>query len=630
MIDVDLEITLPSPWYGQSFELAQVGPINFLVGPNGSGKSQFARALAPHLLGSRFLGTDRLSGMEQVRPLADMYGEHFSGGLPKNQFDNFRQSEMAGLGIGTLVLLEERIELRIQVEAVLSHLFHREINLEWDSGNLVAMVRRRGDNVSYRLDREECHGIKELCVLLTHLYDDEHQSLIIDEPELNLHPQYQAFFMHEVRKVAGDPGGGGKKKLVFLITHSPFILDFKSPEDLRSVMSFSLDYSIPKRLSATNAISSSTTSLIKRLNAYQKQLFFADNPIFVEGILDAQMVTALMEARGFAVEAAGSCIIEAGGAEEVNHYLNLCLGFGKDAHFLYDLDSLFSGNLRSCIKDDETVQSFLATAGLGGSFARYCGDLDKALKPLIDQLRDVSLPTQLEPLGDYLMGLGEQPWESGKWGKARTAVMTAISRHREQMAAVLSETAIADIEGRRNQVIGALEEKSIHVLPGGTLERYLPSYAGGEYQLNENAKSSAVQAEVQNLASPTTDCALAERYGDLYHAVRSLPSNPDVDIEPTIRNYLSDYIHELQKTAVNNPDWEGDQIQQRLAAVQPGTAGVFSLRSFERDGNGAFLASIEVTKMLDQRRRSIQVSDKTNAGMGDFTIETDQEVSTKA
>ena len=57
---------------------------------------------------------------------------------------------------------------------------------------------------------------------------------------------------------------------------------------------------------------------------------------------------------------------------------------------------------------------------------------------------------------------------------------------------------------------------------------------------------------------------------------------------------------------------------------------VFSLCSFERDGNGAFLASIEVTKMLDQRRRSIQVSDKTNAGMGDFTIETDQEVSTKA
>lgn len=629
MINLGLEITLPLPWHGQSFELAQVGSVNFLVGPNGSGKSRFARELAQQMPNSRFLGTDRLSGMEQVRPLDQMYGDRLSGGLPKNQFANFRQADMGGWGIGALVLLEDRIDLRIQVEAVLSHLFHREINLDWDSGNLVATVRRRGDNTSYRLDREECHGIKELCVLLTHLYDDGHQSLIIDEPELNLHPQYQAFFMREVRKVAGDPGESDNKKLVFLITHSPFILDFKSSQDLHSVISFSLDHSVPKRLSTTNAISSSTSSLIKRLNAYQKQLFFADNPIFVEGILDAQMVTALMEARGLAVEAAGSCIIEAGGAEEVNHYLNLCLGFGKDAHFLYDLDSLFSGKLRSCIKDDETVQSFLATAGLGNSFAGYCGDLETALNPLIDQLRTISLPTQLEPLGKYLIGLGEQPWDPGKWGKARTAVMTAISRHRGQMASVSSEAEIANIEGRRNQVIGALEEKNIHVLPGGTLERYLPSYAGAEYQLNENAKISAVQAEVQNLASPTTDCSLAERYSDLYLAVRSLPSNPDVDVEPTIRDYLSDYIHELQKTARNNPDWEGDQIQQRLAAVRPGTAGVFSLRRFERVGNGAFQASIEVTKMLDQRRRSVQVSEKTNAGMGDFKIEIDQEVLTE-
>ena len=57
---------------------------------------------------------------------------------------------------------------------------------------------------SYRLDREECHGIKELLVLLTHLYNDKYSYLIIDEPELNLHPQYQAFFMREVRKLAGD------------------------------------------------------------------------------------------------------------------------------------------------------------------------------------------------------------------------------------------------------------------------------------------------------------------------------------------------------------------------------------------------------------------------------------------
>ena len=105
------------------------------------------------------------------------------------------------------VLLEERLDLRIQVESTLRHLFDREIILEWDSGRLKANVRRSGTSGSYRLDREECHGIKELIVLLTHLYDQGNQYLIIDEPELNLHPQYQAFFMQEIRKIAGDPKG---------------------------------------------------------------------------------------------------------------------------------------------------------------------------------------------------------------------------------------------------------------------------------------------------------------------------------------------------------------------------------------------------------------------------------------
>ena len=38
------------------------------------------------------------------------------------------------------------------------------------------------------------------------------------------------------------------------------------------------------------------------------------------------MISCLMEARGTAVEAAGSCIIDAGGAEEVNHYLHSAWG----------------------------------------------------------------------------------------------------------------------------------------------------------------------------------------------------------------------------------------------------------------------------------------------------------------
>ena len=48
--------------------------------------------------------------------------------------------------------------------------------------------------------------------------------------------------MREVRKVAGDPNEDNSKKIVFLVTHSPFIVDFRSVDDLKSVISFSLNY----------------------------------------------------------------------------------------------------------------------------------------------------------------------------------------------------------------------------------------------------------------------------------------------------------------------------------------------------------------------------------------------------
>ena len=110
----------------------------------------------------------------------------------------------------------------------------------------------------------------------------------------------------------------------------------------------------------------------------------ADDPVFVEGHHDALIVESLMEARGVSAAAAGSCIIDCGGVAEVTHYLELCQALGKKAHFVYDLDSLFRGRLRSCIGDDNSIRSLLAFAGVGGRFATYVGELDRLLTDLIE------------------------------------------------------------------------------------------------------------------------------------------------------------------------------------------------------------------------------------------------------
>ena len=628
MIKIDLSFPLPFTWENQIFQTEQLGTVNFLVGPNGSGKSQFATALFNSLKASghspKFLGTDRLSEMAVGNSLRRYYGDPFEAGFPREHFGQLKSAGEEGSGIDTLVVLEERVDLRIQVEATLGHLFDREINLEWDSGNLVGNVRRRGAAESYRLDREECHGIKELLVLLTHLYNEENQVLIVDEPELNLHPQYQAFFMQEVRKLAGDPSVDSEKKIVVLITHSPFILDFRSVDDLKSVISFDLEYTVPKQIANLWPDSpSSSFPQAGRWNAHHKQLFFSDNPIFVEGVGDAELIAAMMEARGVSVAGAGSCIIDAGGAEEVNHYLQLCQALGKEAYFLYDLDSLFRGNLRSCVREDRSMGSFLASAGLGGDFAEYCGKLDRKLTDLVDQLVAgcVSFPPCLSPLGSLLRGLKPGPgWTKPCLAKARIAVMTALSKYRDEVVRMTSRQLVEDIEGRRDQILNSLERKNIYVLPGGTIERYLPAYLGGDYELNDEAKKKAVNAEIGELAKLTSDGELAGRYGDLYSAVCKLPGKKDVDVDPVLRSYLSDYIHGVQKVVQSRACLNLEQMRERLNAEFPSLASIFSIVEFERGQGVEFKATIEVGKLLGRGRRVTQVGHNTNAGMGGFEI----------
>ena len=359
---------------------------------------------------------------------------------------------------------------------------------------------------------------------------------------------------------------------------------------------------------------------------HHKQLFFSDNPIFVEGILDARLVGTIQEARGVSVAGAGSCIIDAGGCEEVNRYLELCTAFGKRAHFLYDLDSLFRGSLRACVGEDESVQGFIVTAGLGRDFAKYCGQLDKALRPVIDQVLSATTSApSLKRLKGLFDGLGNQKnWDKESWAKARVSMMTAISKYRSEVVATTSESNVSDVEGRMKQITTALKQKNVNLLPGGTLERYLPAYAGDDYELSDRGKRDAVDAEIEHLATSITETELAMRYGDLYQAVASLPAKMTVDVERVLRDYLSRYIHDLQKGVTSNLKWQKDELQGYLNNVQKATARLFSVAELVRGEHKEFGAIVSVSEMLGQKQRFVRVTHQTNSGMGDFTLESEK------
>ena len=74
--------------------------------------------------------------------------------------------------------------------------------------------------------------------------------------------------------------------------------------------------------------------------------------------------------------------------------------------------------------------------------------------------------------------------------RPRVAALTAISRHKEEMSAALTGAAVGQIIGRLNKIVEVLREKNIYLLPGGTLEGYLPKYKDSPYDIKDELKKT--------------------------------------------------------------------------------------------------------------------------------------------
>lgn len=288
---------------------------------------------------------------------------------------------------------------------------------------------------------------------------------------------------------------------------------------------------------------------------------------------------------------------------------------------------MFVGRLRSRVEDDDSVQDLLAAAGVGLDFAKYVGRLCQCLNALINRLPDESLNGHLEGLRRLFNTLGEnrEKWDKRKRAKAWIAAMTAISLHRDEIISKVPARTVEDIEGRWQKILDILAEKNIHVLPGGTIERYLPSFCGDRLQPTQEAKRNAVNGElkalqrIRHLDDANREAKLRERYGKLYDVVRKLPSKEEVDHDDVLRAHLSDYIHMLQLAVKRNPVWDHEQIAGHMSSHGLMKSGVVSLDEFQPDGTGGFQATVDIFEILGKKPRILEFgSDTTIANMGEF------------
>ena len=325
MIHVPVKVKLPFLWGKAVFKKDDWPQVNLIVGPNGSGKTLIAESLG---------------------------GQFADSGYSVDFFKADRKQDDSYLSI-----LRDNETVRARIEYVLSNMFGKSIVFTEDSeGTFIPVVKNKAWNVEYDLNKVECHGLKEIITLLVALYSHSKKScLIFDEPELHLHPQLQVFFINEIKKCSRQ----NPDRMFFLITHSPFFIDLRYPEDLLGVIVCHINREPTHIDSLSKEDDGIFRRFLPRFNTYHKQFFFSDNQIFVEGYTDQQMFTYLLPYIHNSYSAVGTGIIDVGGKDELGVFCKVCSLLGTDGRIITDLDSLFSGKLRDVFCNDSRVIQWL-------------------------------------------------------------------------------------------------------------------------------------------------------------------------------------------------------------------------------------------------------------------------------
>lgn len=328
-------------------------PLTVLLGPNGSGKTHLLRALKDSLAqrvagkGVRFLSAGRMGTLEQWRSDSD----GIRGGRPDYESANYggkkvqqRRHQIETL-IGDFQTMALRADILVKVQERLRKLFRREVFLDWDSGNLkVAFSRTDQAGAPYSSGRE-ASGLMHLVGILAALYDDEVGALLIDEPEVSLHPQLQAFLLNEMLSVAGMPSSAGNKKILVIATHSTELIQVAKASDLLSLV-FCLDLDrdplqIPD--DAPELANRKLQGLISRLGQEHKLALFSRRPLLVEGPSDVLICSAIASKLDVHLEAAGSQLLPVIGKGQIPVVVKLFRLLGKAPVVLADADALADG-----------------------------------------------------------------------------------------------------------------------------------------------------------------------------------------------------------------------------------------------------------------------------------------------
>ncbi|MBX9889547.1 MAG: AAA family ATPase [Flavobacteriaceae bacterium] len=523
----------------QNPKIKVYGGITTFLGPNGAGKTQLLRGLKQslnsHLNGKkiRYVSAGRLGPMESYR--SDFDGQR--GGTPRFDSATFgdksatKRRHQTETILGDFATLSERADILIKVQERLRKLFKRDIVVDWDGGNLKIYFARVDQVTSKNYSSaREASGLLHLAAILASLYDDEIGCLIIDEPEVSLHPQLQSFLLNEIKKVAGY-NTEKTKKLIFISTHSTEFIEINSVTQLASIVFCTDIQESPIQIdpSLGDFQSKKLQALLTRLGQEHKLALFCHTPLLVEGPSDEIICSAISRKLSLNLEAAGSQILPVTGKGQFPVVVKLFRLIGKVPSLLADADA---------VTDDLDIISVFTTLPQASELAselghrdapKFANDIHSDFCHLVFTKWD-DVKSQAE---NHYYWINRDKKKDELIAKKRSAFCWLFNTSDEEINKVTNNTEWLNTKNRLTTLLNLLEKLGCFILRKGTIEAYY-QHSG---TLTVDEKPNAASYEVNGLMDDSTEC-VKDSYSDIIRAMTYCSNLKEVNESEAIRDLL--------------------------------------------------------------------------------------------
>lgn len=459
-------------------------PVTLFVGRNGSGKSRVAKFVAQKLK-ARWLNADRLAGLATSTHVGHLFIPSVDNypGIPLGTDARRSTGSTArekGVAHDDLYALQEQPEVGMRVAAFIKRALHRDIELRETAGYLDPYVAL-GPSTQYSLLREEGHGLRELVVLLTAVFREDWSLLVVDEPEVHLHPSLARLWLGELERVCRDTG-----RRAVVVTHEPSLVRPTRAEDLRSLYYFRAGH--PARPLADFVDESDenrVTSSLSENPELVSKLVFSPRPVLVEGPTDVAGLTVALSRTQSPEVVAQTDLVPCGGSSEVALWFEIATHAGMDVRAVADLDACLSPAMQRVMdKNSLVVERYR------DDFALEPARTATVIRPLLDAMNQAGVEVNPKARAQWLATNvpGTSGWSARKtkllemWRAAGLwlhpqgtleDVLGGVDKHRDQIVAaaaqpgdidVVAEWCAFDVDplGEMALLLGVFVEKAAH------------------------------------------------------------------------------------------------------------------------------------------------------------------------